>query len=201
MFSIEYGQCATNHPAHCKLVINSIRQCWLWAGWISSQHVIFILLFKSLKLSRFSLDILQINVHALGSCVVCMEHVGFAEPLRTAPSFTPKLDTKVQNDGFFMLETFTIGLTLYPHSFMTSTSVLCLKQTEAFSESESLGCLSSLNFYLVWPVRSARVKDLTVHLLDIKAICWRLLPPQDIPLMCRLCAIHYRARKAPRQSN
>lgn len=26
MFSIEYGQCATNHPAHCKLVINSIRQ-------------------------------------------------------------------------------------------------------------------------------------------------------------------------------
>lgn len=122
-----------------------------------------------------------------------MEHVGFAEPLRTAPSFTPKLDTKVQNDGFFVLETFTTGSTLYPHSFMTSTSVLCLKQTEAFSESESLGCLSSLNFYLVWPVRSARV--------NIKAICWRLLPPQDIPLMCRLCAIHYRARKAPRQSN
>lgn len=77
---------------------------------------------------------MQINVHTLGSCVVCMEHVGFAEPLKTTPSFTPKLDMKVQNDGFFMLETFKIGSTLYPYFFMTSTSVLCLKQTVAFSE-------------------------------------------------------------------
>lgn len=44
------------------------------------------------------------------------------------------------------------------------------------------------------------MRDLTVH-LDIKAICWRLLPPQDIALTRRPCAAHYRARKAPQQSN
>lgn len=53
-----------------------------------------------------------------------------------------------------------------------------------------------LHFYLIWPIRSARVKDLTVHLLNIKAICWCLLP-QGMPMMCLVFAIHYRACKAP----
>lgn len=50
--------------------------------------------------------------------------------------------------------------------------VLCLKETVALSKSSSVGCLSSLHFYLIWLIRSACVKDLTVHLLNIKAICW-----------------------------
>lgn len=43
---------------------------------------------------------------------------------------------------------------------------------------------------LVWRIR-------LFCLLNIKAICWRLLPPQDIPLMCCVFAVHYRACKAP----
>lgn len=34
------------------------------------------------------------------------------------------------------------------------------------------------------PGWSACVKDPTVNLLHIKAICWRALPPRDIPLTC-----------------
>ncbi len=107
---------------------------------------------------------------------------------------------KAQSGGLLVLETFNNCWILFPYFFMTFISVLCLRQTVAFSKSESVGCLSSLHFYLIWTISSARVKDLTVHLLNIKAICWCLLPPQDIPLMCRVFAIHYRARKAPRQS-
>lgn len=45
------------------------------------------------------------------------------------------------------------------------------------------------------------VKDQTVHLLHIKAICRALVPPQDIAMMRRACAIHYEMCKAPQQSN
>lgn len=77
-----------------------------------------------------------------------------------------------------------------------------LFEAKCLANEKSAVCLpTSLNFNLIWPIRSARVKDLALHLLDIKAICWRLLPPQDIPLMCCVLAIHYRVREAPQQSN
>lgn len=77
----------------------------------------------------------------------------------------------------------------------------CLKYSVAFGKLWALGCLSSLSFYLIWLSWYVSVRDPTAHLLDIKAICWGLVPPQDIALKCWACAIHYEVRKAPQQLN
>lgn len=77
----------------------------------------------------------------------------------------------------------------------------CLKDFVAFGKSRAQGCLCSWSFYLIWLSWYVSVRDQTAHLLDIKAICRALPPPQDITLMRWACAFHWEARKAPQQPN
>lgn len=97
--------------------VNAVTVC---AGWINSQHLIFILLFKSQKLN-IEFRYLQINMQTLSLCIE-----------NTPPSFTPKHTSHERTTGCVLS---IVGLERYSDLYLFNFVLFFfLKQTLAFGD-------------------------------------------------------------------